>query len=266
MQERIKEPSIAGSWYLRDPKQLRNQLEEFLGNVRDGSSKGVRAVISPHAGYVFSGQVAAYGYHHINRNAFNKVIVMAPSHRFPLVGASVGNYTHFLTPLGKVPVSDTAAALTKQCPLVHTLAEPFEEEHGLELQLPFLQVVLDHFSLIPIVLGQMNDDQMQILSTALLEHVDETTLVVVSTDLSHFHPYREAVVRDRACIRSILSMDRMKAFEQEMCGKFPVLTFLLMGKNRGWTPELLQYVNSGDVSGEKRNVVGYTSIIFREIS
>ena len=265
MDEKIKGSTIAGSWYPSDPGELRYMLEGFLSNVRDGGPReGVKGLISPHAGYVFSGQIAAHGYHRIRKDAFNQVIVMAPSHRFPLVGASVGNYTHFLTPLGKVPVSTRSAALALQCPLVSTLTGPHEEEHALELQLPFLQMVLEEFALIPLVLGQMNDDQMKVLSTALLDYVDETTLIVVSTDLSHFFPYEEAVSKDRVCIDSILNMDRTKAFEQEMCGKFPVLTFLNMALEKGWSPELLKYANSGDVSGDRRSVVGYASILFRE--
>ena len=266
MDEKIKESTIAGSWYPRDPAELRDTLDRFLGNVEDRSDKGVRAVISPHAGYDFSGQIAAHGYHCIDRNAFNRVVVMAPSHRFPLFGASIGNYTHFRTPLGMVPVSSRAAALQMQCPLVSGLPEPHEEEHALELQLPFLQVILGEFSLIPMVLGRMDEEQMRILSTALLDYVDETTLIVVSTDLSHFYPYEEAVSKDSECIDSILKMDRKRAFVQEMCGKFPVLTFLLMAAAKGWTPELLKYANSGDVTGDKRSVVGYASILFRERS
>ncbi len=264
MPYKIKKSLLAGSWYPRDKKDLRNLLKRLLENVTESPLEGVKALISPHAGYMFSGQVAAYGYHCINKRDFNRVLLMAPSHRYPLAGTSVGDYTHFETPLGKVPVSEKAVELKEECSVVTALKDPHEEEHSLEIQLPFLQMVLDDFTLIPVIFGQLTQNQMKTLSAALLHQVDENTLTVVSTDLSHFHPYEEAVSKDKASIDSILSMDVDNAASQEMCGIYPVLTSLLMAIDRGWSPRLLKYANSGDVTGDRGSVVGYASIAFQE--
>lgn len=268
MQEKVKEPVIAGTWYPQNPNELTDLLQSFLRTAPDTPVEGLRALISPHAGYMFSGQVAAYGYRCLKNEAskFNQVILMAPSHRTPLNGVSIGNFTHFRTPLGKVPVSKKAAALASECRVVSPVETPFEEEHALEIQLPFLQTVLEDFTLIPLICGRMDGDQIHSLSAALSEHLDENTLLVVSTDLSHFHPYDTAASRDGDAIDSILSLDFNKASEQEMCGVFPVLTSLLMARDKGWKPKLLKYATSAEITGDKTSVVGYASIVFQENS
>jgi len=279
---RVRAPAVAGLFYPKDEKALSKMLDGFLEVVPTQSVTNVRALICPHAGYEFSGPVAAHAYKTIVGRDFETVIILAPSHYADFRGASVPATDAYETPLGRVPVSEKAKLLAKQSPFVleprclvqrpgwsgmaSKPAPPAGEdtpetwEHSVEVQIPFLQKVLKNFSIVPVVFG---DADPETVATALADIVDDKTLVVVSTDLSHYHSYDEAKALDERCVKAICDMDirRMKA--QEACGKMPVLALMHLAKLKGWTPQLLDCRNSGDTSGDKsRGVVGYAAIAF----
>lgn len=261
--KRVRESVIAGSWYPGNRETLEDMLEGFLDKVGNDAIEDVRALICPHAGYAYSGGVAACSYKQLRNKSFRKVILLAPSHQYPFQGVSVGDYTHYRTPLGEVPVSDESFEFVSESKMFSSLKEAHLKEHSLEIQLPFLQMVLDDFSIVPLVFGRLSLDELKCAADVIIEHLDEETLLVVSTDLSHYHPYEEAVSLDDECIKSILSMDTERALRGEMCGKYAVLTAIEIAKKMDWSTKLLEYQNSGDVTGDKSGgVVGYASIVF----
>ncbi len=261
--KKIRESVIAGTWYPANKKTLLNMLEGFLDKVESEAIEDVRALICPHAGYAYSGGVAAYSYKQLRNKSYSKVILLAPSHQYPVQGISVGDCTHYRTPLGDVPVSGESTELISESKLFTSLNEAHLREHSLEIQLPFLQLMLDDFSIIPLVFGRLSMDEIRKAADVIIGHLDDETLLVVSTDLSHYHPYEDAVSLDDECIKSILSADVGKAAIGEMCGKYAVLTVIEIAKKMNWSAKLLKYQNSGDVTGDKtKGVVGYASIVF----
>jgi MEMO1 family protein len=259
---RIRKSVIAGSWYPGEEEELSSMLEGFLFNAEKQNVGSVKVLVAPHAGYIYSGQVAAYAYKQIEGLGYKKVIVLAPTHHVRFEGASIVDKTHFRTPLGDVKISDETFGLPKESNLIHKVALADEKEHSLEIQLPFLQKVLGKFELVPIIIGDLEDDEIEKLATVLLKHFDDETLVVASTDLSHFYPYDTASEMDNECIDSIVSLNLEKAAECEMCGKNPVLIAMAIAKKMGWKTRLLKYQNSGDATGDHTGVVGYASILF----
>ena len=262
--EKIRESVIAGSWYPGDKGELSDMLDGFLSNVEKQNLGRIRVVVAPHAGYIYSGQVAAYAYKQIQEADYKKLLILAPTHHVGFHGASIVDKTHFRTPLGDVKIADETFKLSKESNLVHTVSLADEKEHSLEIQLPFLQRVLDNFEIIPLIVGNVNEEDVGELADLLLKHVDEDTLVVASTDLSHFYPYDIAAGMDHECIEAIVSLETEKAADCEMCGRNPVLIAMTMAKKQGWKTRLLKYMNSGDVTGDHSGVVGYASIVFYE--
>jgi len=261
MEKRVRESVIAGSWYPGDKEVLREMLDGFLSRAKR-EELGIRALISPHAGYAYSGRAAGFSYKQLESEKFKKVIILAPSHQYPLQRASIADYTHYRTPLGEVKISSIAKEMIDKSKLISSIEAAHSEEHSLEIQLPFLQRVLPDFELIPIVLGRMSRDEIEELAEFLSGYVDEDTLLVASTDLSHFHPYDQANAMDKECIDSIISLDFEKATKCEMCGHYPVLVTMHLAKSKNWKTRLLKYENSGDVTGDRSSVVGYAAIAF----
>ncbi len=262
-EKKVRESVIAGSWYPGNRKALEDMLEGFLNKAGNEAIEDIRALICPHAGYTYSGEVAAHSYRQLQNKSFRKVILLAPSHQYPFQGVSVGDYTHYKTPLGEVPVSDESPEFVTESRLFSSMEEAHVREHSLEIQLPFLQMVLDDFSIIPLVFGRLSMDEIKEAADVIIRHLDEETLLVISTDLSHYHPYEEAISLDDGCIKSILSMETGNASREEMCGKYAVLTAMEIARKMNWSPQLLEYRNSGDVTGDKSGgVVGYASIVF----
>jgi len=279
--ERIRFPAVAGLFYQRDPEGLRSEIDRFLVAADPGAVKGLRAIVSPHAGYSFSGQTAAFGYKLLVGRDVDTVIVLAPSHYAAFNGASIPDVDAYRTPLGDVRLSGKVVELRKQPPFVENPPSqvsrptwwrqaskklpdfgqdtPHSWEHSLEVQLPFLQQTLNKFTIIPIVLGHVESDRV---ADVLLPLLDDKTLVVVSSDLSHYCPYDEAVSLDKDCTNAICALDVESMSRQEACGKGALLTLMRIAKKKGWRAKLIDYRNSGDTSGDKSHVVGYASIAF----
>ena len=260
----IRPPQVAGSFYPASAHELSAMLETFLGNVADRRLSGrVRALIAPHAGYVYSGQVAARGYK-LLEGRYRRIFILASNHNpdAPAFKLSVSNATHYQTPLGKVRVSKIAGEL-----LDHPLFSYVEEAHAthvIEAQLPFLQKVMEDFEIIPIVTGGIDREELRKVAGLISEYVDDETLLIVSSDLSHYHPYGRAVELDRACVDAVEVHALEKVARCEACGLPAMLILLEIAGEKGWSREVIDYKNSGDTAGSKDRVVGYSSIVFYE--
>lgn len=283
----VRPAAVAGLFYPKDSKVLAGSVDDFLAAAATNSIGGVRALICPHAGYEYSGTTAARAYRQVVGRRTDTVIILAASHYALFGGVSVPLTESYETPLGRVPVSAKARQLAVGSPFVlepkcrvqrpqwssissrptPAAGEDTPEtwEHSVEVQLPFLQRALSNFSILPVVFGRGEPAEV---ARALAPMVDERTLVVASTDLSHYRPYAEAGTLDRQTVKWICELD-LKALEspeaeERACGRMPVLTLLHLAKLKNWKPHLLDYRNSGDTAGDKSRVVGYCAVAFTE--
>lgn len=257
---KVRLPAVAGMFYPAGPKELRHMVLALLKDARGVDIPGkILGLVSPHAGYIYSGIVAAAGYRQIAQST-RTVILLGPSHRVPLRGASIPEVEAYRTPLGEVRLARLASTLRK-LPFFQAVPEAHEREHSLEVQLPFLQVVLKDFKIVPIL---TNHADPKTLATILAPHVDGDTLILASSDLSHYHPYESAVALDRICTGAISNAKFSDMPLCEACGKQAVLTLMHIAEIKGWRAQLIDYQNSGDTAGNKNRVVGYASIGFVE--
>jgi len=279
--EKIREPAVAGLFYPRDKQALAKAVDAYLAAAKDQQIKELRGLICPHAGYRYSGPTAAIGYKQLAGRDIQTVVVLAPTHYASFNGASIPPVDAYRTPLGLIRLSPKAAELAGTAPFVSKPAcrvqrprwwkqapkelpafgkdTPHTWEHSLEVQLPFLQRVLKGFRLVPAVFGDVDP---KAVAKTLAKYLDDKTLIVASSDLSHFYRYSTAKVLDAACTKAICSLDIEGMAAQEACGKGPILTLMHIAKARGWQAKLLDYRNSGDTAGDKSNVVGYAAIAF----
>lgn len=270
--EDVRKSVIAGSWYPGNPRILSSDIDGFLKNVPAEFLDGeVVALISPHAGYMYSGQIAAYSYKLVEGKTFDAVIIIGPSHRTSFQGASIYNKGGYETPLGIVPVdSQLANKIIAQSPIMSFVPTAHMQEHSIEIQIPFLQVVLGEFSFVPIVMGDQNSKTCEELANAILKSVaDKKVLIVGSSDLSHFHSYDMAVKLDSVVLDHINKMDPEELLKDlqrgvcEACGGGPMAVVMMVAKKLGADKvKVLKYANSGDVTGDKSGVVGYASAAF----
>ncbi|MBL7160778.1 MAG: AmmeMemoRadiSam system protein B [Candidatus Aenigmarchaeota archaeon] len=256
----VIKPAVSGSFYPDDPGQLGSMIDGFLAEASPAEAKP-RAIVVPHAGYIYSGSTAAHGFKALQGHDYETVIVIGSSHHYAFDGVAVPNSTHYRTPLGDVAISGRAAELVDG--FIFRSNDVFEPEHSIEVEIPFLQSVLGDFEIIPILVSRVDP---QTLASKLLPLIDENTLVVASSDLSHYYPYEEAVSLDSNCIEGIPALDFERFESCECCGRIPVLTVMLIAEEHGWVGGLLDYRNSGDTAGTKEAVVGYASIAFYETS
>jgi len=271
----IRSPVIAGTWYPDNPKILRADIENFFHNVPDGKIDGrIIGLIVPHAGYVYSGQIAAFAYKTIRGEIFDAVIVLGPSHRTFFHGVSIYNRGGYKTPLGVVPV-DVALAkeIMAQSEMISYIPTAHSQEHSLEIQLPFLQVAFGEFRFVPLVMGEQDRQTCETLAESIFRAVgDRKVLIVGSSDLSHFHSYEKAVKLDNVVLKHIEKMDGrglLKDLENnvcEACGGGPAIVTMMVSEKLGANRvKLLKYANSGDVTGDTRSVVGYASAVFYNV-
>ncbi len=264
--ESVRLPVRAGSFYPSDPRELSRLIDRLGQNARSVQQdlpdrQSLRALVLPHAGYPYSGPTAAHAARVLSEHQFEKVLLMGPDHFVGIRNAAVPAVQAFQTPLGRIPLHPAAVDLCKQPELFAPLSPADDREHSLEVVLPFLQAYLKSFQLIPVMVGGADVDR---LSRALQPLVERQTLVVVSSDLSHFLPYDEAQAKDRRTIEAILACDR-RALARDAdaaCGARPLAVLLTLAERFGWRPVLLNYLNSGDTSGDRSRVVGYAAIAF----
>jgi AmmeMemoRadiSam system protein B/AmmeMemoRadiSam system protein A len=270
--DNIRKSSIAGSWYPDNPRILRTCLSDFFQRVAEESIPGnIIGLLAPHAGYIYSGQVAAYAYKMLQGHIFDAVIIIGPSHRFPFRGVSIYDQGGYETPLGTVPVDGHLADRIKaESRLVLTIPSAHVQEHSIEIQLPFLQYVLGEFSFVPLLMGSQDRKICEELAAAIVKAVGhKKVLVVASSDLSHFHSYDQALKLDRLALGYLEKMDAdgfLKGLEEkqfEACGGGPAAVTMLAAQKMGASStKLLLYANSGDVTGDKQRVVGYGAAVF----
>jgi hypothetical protein len=277
----VREPAVAGLFYPSDPARLSRVLDRYLAEAKPEPVPGLKALICPHAGYEYSGQVAAAGYKLLVGREYRTVILMAPSHYARLSGASVSRADVFRTPLGDVPISEKARALAKLMPfalespgfvqrpawwsqssrLPPASGEdtPHTWEHSDEVQVPFLQKTLKSFQLVPVLFGQVDPEAA---ARVLADQIDDRTLLIASSDLSHYHSYAEAKELDTHCLRAVCALDVAAMQSQEACGERPILTLMHLARMKGWQARLLDQRNSGDTAGDTSRVVGYAAVAF----
>jgi len=263
-------PAVAGSFYPNNVEQLKRQLANFLDN--EPATKIVpKALIVPHAGYCYSGTIAGHGFSYLqkNKNTIERVILLGPSHRVPLRGCAVPSSDVFVTPLGDISIDQSACQQLQMLGLASASEQAHQWEHALEVQLPFLQTCLNKFDLIPIVVGACHPkDVVALLKTLLrdplLVEPAQNTLIVVSTDLSHFHAYEQAQVLDDDTITRILAF-KSDIAPENACGCYALNGLLSFSAQQAWKIKLISKANSGDskdiVNANKTRVVGYASFI-----
>jgi len=272
---KIRPPGVAGGFYPADAKQLQEEIDRLIAQAQAPEIRApLVALISPHAGYMYSGGVAAYGYSLLKGREIKRVVVISPSHFEAFPFASVYDGDAYETPLGPVPVDkEFAKKLARSSRLIrlsdrgHRVVKG-RAEHSLEVQLPFLQRVLGEFTLVPVVMGDQTYETCRALGVALAKLIEEPgTLIVASSDLSHYHPYKQAVKLDHKVIQAIEDWDYLslhRSLEQriwEACGGGPIVAAMMAAERLGANEvKILKYANSGDVTGDRSRVVGYVSI------
>lgn len=254
--EIIRKPAVAGAFYPADKVNLEYMIDEYLKLCEKPHVDGeVKAIIVPHAGYIYSGIVAAAGYNLIKDLKGKKVLLLGPSHYVPFEGAAVPESTVWEMPFGNVDVSKLSTS-----ELIHEFEDPFVEEHSLEVQVPFLQKILKDFELYPLCLGEVDT---KALANELKDFTKrEDVIVVVSSDLSHFYTYDEAKNLDDKANKYFPALNIEKAKNVEACGIKAIMTLLYLAEELGLKGHFIDYRNSGDTGGDKKRVVGYGCYAF----
>ncbi len=268
---RIRQPAVAGAFYPQDPVALSTMVDGFLSDAAaaGGPAGGVLGLIAPHAGYVYSGGVAAHAYAALRGQGIERVVVLAPSHFESFSFASVYAGDGYATPLGVIPVDAAARALLAGSDAVIRVSGRGHEwsggrgEHSLEVQLPFLQRVLGEFRLLPVVLGAADYSLCRALARGLAQLArDEKTVLVASSDLSHYHPYAEARRLDAETLAAVQACDYLTVPQHEACGAGPIVALLMAAEAAGVRQaRVLRYANSGDTGGDRDSVVGYGAVL-----
>lgn len=262
----VRQPAVAGAFYPGQKQILANDVNALLdASQLNHSETGVspKAIIAPHAGYIYSGPTAAAAYARLAsvRDTIRRVVLLGPVHRVAVRGLALPGVDAFATPLGKIEIDQTAVASIENMPQVVVSPDAHAPEHSLEVQLPFLQSVLDNFKLVPLAVGDATPEEVSEVLDVLWG--GEETLIVISSDLSHFLPYQTAQEVDAQTVQHILNLQHTLNHEQA-CGGTPVNGLLLAAKRHHLQPHLLDLRNSGDTAGDKNRVVGYASFAFTE--
>ncbi len=260
----VRPPAVAGMFYPGTAERLGEEVGDLLGQAHDAGLAAVRALIAPHAGYRYSGPIAASAYRQLHlppSQGGRTVYLLGPAHYVHVDSVALSPVDAFATPLGRVAQNRTAVASLADAdrtyqflPLAH------DPEHCLEVQLPFLQATLaEEFDMVAMLCGQPHVERV---AADLASRLRPEDLVVVSSDLSHYHRYEVAQELDRSFLEAVVAGDTNRAHQGEACGLQPILILMHLARIFGWTPHLLDYRNSGDTSGDKRRVVGYAAVAY----
>ena len=255
--------AVAGTFYPGEGSALAREVASYMAGARTLGATAPKAIIAPHAGFIYSGPIAASAYAQVKacRSRVTRVVLAGPAHRVHVRGAAVPSATVFASPLGPIPVDREAVEALRALPFVEVSDRAHAFEHSLEVHLPFLQSVLERFTLVPIVVGGAGPADMAQAFEAVWG--GEETLVVVSSDLSHYLPYDVARARDQRTARAILDFDA-RVDPEEACGAGPINGLLTVARRRGMAADLIDLRNSGDTAGDRERVVGYAAFAFRE--
>lgn len=256
----VRQPAVAGMFYPADPRQLAHDVQHMLAEARPFELIP-KALIVPHAGYIYSGPIAATAYATLQPIAarIRRVILLGPTHRVAVHGLALPGADAFDTPLGRITLDAAAARLVAHLPQVTVSAQAHALEHSLEVQLPFLQSVLPDFTLLPLAVGMATPEEVaEVLETLW---GGEETLIVISSDLSHFLPYAVAQRVDNGTVQAILRL-RQPIDHEQACGGTPINGMIVAAQHHHLTPHLLDLRNSGDTAGSHDQVVGYAAFAF----
>lgn len=258
----IKQPAVAGFFYPDSPAELRSQVQGFLEEGRPGRIKNPKALIAPHAGYIYSGATAGHAYAQLESIAeiIQHVVILAPSHHLAFPGIGYCSAELFQTPLGCLRVNHKAISLISTLPQVQQVSEAFEKEHSLEVQLPFLQVVLGEFKITPLLVSDANSAEV----AEVLERLwgGSETLIIISSDLSHYLDYESAQELDQEATHAIEQLAPDALSYRHACGCTPVSGLLIAAHNHHLNVTTLDLRNSGDTAGSHDQVVGYGAYAF----
>lgn len=261
--KKVRRPAVAGSFYPRGTAALRDMIAEMLAGAQAGPKGRVRAVVAPHAGYIYSGSTAAEAFAALKplKGQIERLVIIGPAHYVSLSGIAVPSVEAFQTPLGEMPLDRPAIDSLLGLPQVVVDDGAHAPEHALEVELPFLQTVLGDLPIVPLVVGSA---RAQEVAEVLGRLWDEKTLIVVSSDLSHFHGYETARSLDAATADAIERCDEAAIGFEDACGALGLRGLLIEAERRGFTVERLALRNSGDTAGDRRRVVGYGAWAIRE--
>lgn len=262
---RVRPPAVADMFYPGHAQTLAREVDSMLREAEQRETATgplPKAVIVPHAGYVYSGPIAATAYARLasGRGVFSRVVLLGPVHRVAVRGLALPAADAFATPLGTIPVDAEAVRALRS--LRQVVESGHALEHSLEVQLPFLQTVLGEFSLVPLAVGEASAEQVAEVLDLLWGGTE--TLIVVSSDLSHYLPYSSAREVDAETARLILDLS-VEIRHDQACGGTPVNGLLLAARRHGLAPQLLDLRNSGDTAGDRGRVVGYAAFAFAEV-
>ncbi len=279
-QTRIRQPAVAGSFYPDSKSELTNMIDRFLENAKDVDIEGdIKGIWVPHAGYEFSGQIAANAYRLVQGLSFDVVILVGPSHYVHMNGGSVGDWDVYQTPLGYAPVdTEIVRAIQSENSRISFVPEAHRYEHSIEVQIPFLQSVLPGVPIVPIIVSALSHDEAKDIAKAIVRTVSgKSVLFVASSDMSHFPRYQDAYDVDLRMLDTIrnndpkdilkahasLMQEGVPALECVLCGPSALMMVMLASKElKTDEVEILPYANSGDMTGERQRVVGYGAAIF----
>ena len=255
-------PAVAGLFYPANAAELHTQLQTFLNQAQPSAGPPPKAIIAPHAGYIYSGPIAASAYAQLKaaRSIITRVVLLGPSHRVGFRGIAVSSMQTFATPLGQIPVDQEAVEQVRQLPDVGLLEQAHAQEHSLEVHLPFLQEVLGNFKLVPLVVGDARPQQVGAVLEALWGGPE--TLIVISSDLSHYHDYQTAQYLDNQTSKAIEALRFEDIGYEQACGRNPVNGLLWVARRKSLHGETLDLRNSGDTAGSRDQVVGYGAYVF----
>jgi AmmeMemoRadiSam system protein B len=257
--------SVAGIFYPNDPKALRQIIDKLLAETSADNKelKLPKAIIAPHAGFSCSGATAAAVYACLAKykKEIKRVVLFGPAHRYPFYGLAVTETDYFATPLGDIPIDKDAVIKALDLSQVKIVNEAYHGENSLEVQLPFLQVVLDEFKIVPVLIGEANNEQI----VEVLESLwyGKETLIIISTDLSHYLDYESAQRIDDITINAILSLSPQKIEYEQACGRKAINALLTVAARKELQSQLIAACNSGDTVGDRSSVVGYAGFHFR---
>lgn len=258
----IRSPGVAGSFYPADPATLANTVRELLAHAPTKPVPVPKAIIAPHAGYIYSGPIAATIYKTLlpHKDSITRVVLLGPAHRVGFMGIAISKFNAFATPLGAVTIDLVAVDTALKVTGVKVFEHAYDMEHCLEVQLPFLQSILSKFSLVPCVVGAAEPEQVANLLQQLWGGPE--TLIVISSDLSHYYDYATAQQLDATTTQAILNLTPEQIQDHQACGSLPIKGLLLAVARLHLQVQVLDLRNSGDTAGDKKSVVGYGAYHF----
>ncbi len=261
MSNTTRTPAVAGIFYPDNTHELSTMIDQFLQAAKN-TGPVPKAIIVPHAGYIYSGPIAASAYTLIKPacNRIKRVVLLGPSHKVPLLGLAATKMQEFSTPFGEIPIDRKAIESILKFPQVSLMEQAHANEHSLEVQLPFLQKILNQFSIVPLVVGKATSEQVGEILEALWGNAE--TLIVISSDLSHYYNYKSSKKLDELTTQAIETLSPEKIDYEQACGRIPINGLLHVAKIRKMHVETVDLRNSGDTAGSKNQVVGYGAYAF----